>query len=142
LPVLSCNHHLFIIERRDGCVGFDPYTRATIQRLVRRVNNSRRAADFNTVRVCVPLVRFNSDCRVIRAVLGVGPDDVLIYVYTFFHRSVPFVKNDAASLRTVTAMVKRFYLLSLFSQPARRTAQRPALVGHGRFAAVIANVLA
>ena len=38
-------------------------------------------------------------------------------------------------------MVKSFYLLSLFAQPARRTTQRPALVRHGWLTALVALVV-
>jgi len=38
-------------------------------------------------------------------------------------------------------MVKSFYLLSLFAQPAGRTTQRSALIRHGRFVALVALVV-
>ena len=38
-------------------------------------------------------------------------------------------------------MVKSFYLLSLFAQPAGRTTQRPALIRHGWLAALVALVV-
>jgi hypothetical protein len=38
-------------------------------------------------------------------------------------------------------MVKLFYLLSLFVQPAGRTTQRPALVRHGGLATLVALVV-
>ena len=38
-------------------------------------------------------------------------------------------------------MVKSFYLSSLFSQPAGRTTQRPALIRHGWLTALVALVV-
>ena len=85
---------------------------------------------------------FHSDTRVAGPVLFVGADHVLIYVYTFFHVvcSLSFVLIVAASLRIIPASVNGFYLLSLFPQPARRTAQAVILFGHGWLAALITNI--
>ena len=59
---------------------------------------------------------FNNAVRI----TGNAPDSFRVhgpgrFIYiSFFHRLVPFVGNDAASLRVISAPVNRFYFVSLF----------------------------
>jgi hypothetical protein len=72
--------------------------------------------------VDITLVRFDSDRRVVRAILFVGADDVLVYVYSLFHGSCLSLENDRARLGPISAPVNMFYFARLFFQPAGRTA--------------------
>jgi hypothetical protein len=86
---------------------------------------------------------FNSDRRIMFFVVFVCADHVLIYVYSFFHVvvSLSCVLIVAATLGPISTMVKRFYLLPLFSQPTGRAAQPVPFLRHGWLAAHITGIV-